>query len=527
MSEHNLIDCLREWTGRQPRKTVLATEKSTFSYAQLLGASTKLATFLVREVPGRFKRVIIYLNKSFEQIAALAGCMMSGKIFVIANPISSPEQVRHILTDSEAALLITDDRKYADIKNAITDLSINTVLLGSIKGGEGTGQIASWDEIMESSGSALPGISIRGTDIACLIYTSGSTGKPKGIMVSHSNLLDGARIVCDYLHIENEDRIILPVPLNFDYGFNQLADVLFKGATLYLHDYRLPNDLLKTLDEERITGLPGMLPIWSGIFNNRLTAEASYKFESLRYITSTGNKIPVRLVTKMREYFPNASIYLMYGFTEAFRSTYLPPEEVARIPDSIGKAVPGAEIMVLDENDEQCPSGKTGELVHKGGVVTQGYWKNPELTGSVFRPNPLSPESGEKVVYSGDRVYADGNGYLYFVGRKDDMIKTSGCRVSPTEVEEIAVQHPNIADCICLGIEDEDIGEKICLVYTTSSGMESHAEDIRNFCRKKAPYYLVPHEVVFMKEFPLTSSGKIDRMRIKQEIKTLSGQEGM
>jgi acyl-CoA ligase (AMP-forming) (exosortase A-associated) len=521
----NLIHFLRAWATEHPGKTAIASEKDRYGYLQLLESSSKAASFLSKSLPGRSNKVVIYLNKSFEQIASLSGCMMSGNVFVLVNPISSAEQVTHILKDSEASILITDGRKYGDLKNAHPELDISALIVGPHDESKAEG-IASWDEVTSPESPFFDTVSVSGSDTACLIYTSGSTGRPKGIIVSHSNLFEGARIVCDYLNIQKEDRIILPIPLNFDYGLNQLANVLLKGATLFLHDYHLPNDLLKTLEEEEITGLPGMLPIWSSIFNSRLTAEVHYKFESLRFITNTGNKIPARLVKKMRGFFPDTSIYLMYGFTEAFRSTYLPPKEADRIPDSIGKAVPGVEILVLDKNGMPCPPGKAGELVHRGGVVTQGYWKDPELTESKFRPNPLSPESGEKVVYSGDSVYADGDGYLYFVGRKDDMIKTSGYRVSPTEAEEIAVQHPSISDCVCFGIEDEDIGEKICLVYTTANSTESDAGEIRNFCRKKAPHYLVPHHVIFRKEFPLTGSGKIDRMRIKKEARSkLLGQE--
>ena len=273
-----------------------------------------------------------------------------------------------------------------------------------------------------------------GNDNAAIIYSSGSTGRPKGILISHRNLADGADIVAEYLGTNENDRIACVLSFNFDYGLNQIWQTIRKGATLYLHDLALPNDLFALLAKETITALPVMPVIISKMFDKRLKlATGLHDFSALRYICSTGGRLSVEMISDLKTTFPKARIFSMFGLTEAFRSTYLDPDKLSSHPNSVGKAIPDCQVLVLDEDGDECPPNVVGELVHRGATVTKGYWRDPENTAKVFRSHPRFP--GETLVFSGDRVYQDEEEYLYFVARADEMIKTKGFRVSPTEVE--------------------------------------------------------------------------------------------
>lgn len=357
-------------------------------------------------------------------------------------------------------------------------------------------------------------------DIATIIYTSGSTGMPKGIVITHRNLIDGARIVSQYLHITPDDRLLGMLPFNFDYGLNQLLSALYIGCTIVLYQYFMPNGLLKVLKDEHITGLAAIPPIWAGVFNPKLCKLSAEQFPQLRYITNSGGKIPVPTVKKIRETFPATQLFLMYGLTEAFRSTYLDPAEVDRRPESMGKAIPNVQVAVINADGQVCKPRETGELIHRGACIARGYWNNPEKTAEVYKPNPLLPKENqflETVVYSGDLVWKDEDGFLYFVGRKDNMIKTAGYRVSPTEVEELLLGCSGVAEAVVFGLPDDDLGYKIRAVITVSAALEK--QTIINHCKTNAPQYLVPHELFVREAFPKTASGKLDRPKIIEESK--------
>jgi acyl-CoA ligase (AMP-forming) (exosortase A-associated) len=354
--------------------------------------------------------------------------------------------------------------------------------------------------------------------MAAILYTSGSTGKPKGVVLSHRNLIVGAESVSSYLENTEDDVILSALPLSFDAGFSQLTTAFSVGAHVVLLNYLLPADVVRLCAKHKVTGLTCVPPLWLQIADLQWPPEAT---ESLRYFANTGGRMPKNTLERLRALFPQAKPFLMYGLTEAFRSTYLDPSEVDRRPDSIGKAIPNAEIVVARPDGSRCAPGEEGELVHRGALVALGYWNDPARTAERFKPAPGAESdwrAPELAVWSGDAVLADEEGFLYFVGRKDEMIKTSGYRVSPTEIEEVAYDSGLVRDAVALGIEDARLGHKIALLVTSADGGALEVKDLLAFMRKQLPLYMVPSEVSVRGELPRSPNGKFDRNLLKQEL---------
>jgi acyl-coenzyme A synthetase/AMP-(fatty) acid ligase len=303
---------------------------------------------------------------------------------------------------------------------------------------------------------------------------------------------------------------------NFDYGLNQIWQTIRKGSTLYLHNLALPNDLFSMLAAQKITALPVMPVIITKMFDKRLKlATASYDFSSLRYVCTTGGRVSDVMLRDLKTAFPSAKIYSMFGLTEAFRSTYLDPAKIDSHPTSIGKAIPDCQVLVLDENGEECPPNAVGELVHRGATVTKGYWRDPETTARVFRSHPRFP--GETLVFSGDKVRRDEEGYLYFVARGDEMIKTKGFRVSPTEVEAEVVRHPEIVDAVAFAVTNIEVGEDVACAYTTVTRQPLAEHTLKQYLKTHLPNHMVPAYLIHFESFPITgNAGKLDRKAIRQ-----------
>jgi acyl-CoA ligase (AMP-forming) (exosortase A-associated) len=355
-------------------------------------------------------------------------------------------------------------------------------------------------------------------DVAAIFYTSGSTGKPKGVVLTHRNMVVGARSVSTYLGNTHEDRILAVLSFSFDYGFSQLSTAFAVGASVVLLDYLLPQEVMLTLERERITGLAAVPPIWIQLADLAWPDSAR---DTLRYITNSGGAMPQATLAKLRQSLPQTKVFLMYGLTEAFRSTYLPPEEVDRRPDSIGKAIPGAEILVLRPDGMPCAAGEPGELVHRGALVSLGYWNDPERTAERFRPVPsLAPgrPHPELAVWSGDIVRRDPEGFLYFIGRRDEMIKTSGYRVSPTEIEEEAYATGLVADAVALGIPHPKLGQGILLVASAPPHGAEDGEAVLSTLRRRLPRYMVPLAIEWRASLPRNPNGKFDRTHLRREL---------
>jgi acyl-CoA synthetase (AMP-forming)/AMP-acid ligase II len=355
-------------------------------------------------------------------------------------------------------------------------------------------------------------------DLAGILYTSGSTGKPKGVMLSHANVMSGASIVSTYLGITPSDRTLAILPFTFDAGLNQLMTAIQQGATLVLQNWLFARDIVRMLAAEKITGLAGVPSLWS-LLAQPSSGLAKADLPDLRYITNTGGAVPQNLLAQLRAALPATDVVLMYGLTEAFRSTYLPPGELDARPASMGKAIPDTEILVVNDEGRRCVPGEVGELVHHGPTVSLGYWGNPELTGKVLRPHPFPPEGlveAPKVCYSGDLVRMDEDGFLYFVGRRDNQIKCSGFRISPTEVEEVLCQSGQLQEAAIIGVPDEVLGQRIKAFVTPREGATVDCAELLAFCSSAMPRHMVPKEVEVVTKLPKTSSGKVDYPALRQ-----------
>jgi acyl-CoA ligase (AMP-forming) (exosortase A-associated) len=504
---------LEETAQRLPDKVAVKQGDRTVTFGALLEDARKMKGLLTGLGVKPGDRVGIFLDKSIEQLLAMFAVSMAGGGFVFINPVLKKDQIEYIANDCQVGLLITTDELRAD---AHLDAPLRFLYLD-----EAPADVIHpcWPRLRGTLKPDLGKIARIADDIACLIYTSGSTGMPKGVVIPHRTVVEGAEIVSSYLGITEQDRIISVLPFNFDYGLNQATTSILHGATLVLHQFVLPGDLLAVLQKEEITGFAGMPPIWVKLFNDKFHLKEGTTFPHLRYITNSGGKVPRVLVERMRAGFPTTRIFLMYGLTEAFRSTFLSPEELEQRPDSIGKAIPNVEILVVNAKGEECAPGVPGELVHRGALITRGYWNDPERTKKIFRKNPQLAHQEhlhETVVFSGDEVKRDEDGFLYFISRRDEMIKTSGYRVSPTEVEEVIIGIPIVSNVVVFGKELETGEQIIVAVVETDADTDEKPGLIRE-CRKRLPGYMVPQEINFEKVFHKTANGKIDRSGIKKK----------
>ena len=508
-----LHELIHESAHHAPQADALAYRGQCLDYSQLDEAIVSASGLFLDCGLARGERVAVYMEKRFETVSAMFGASHAGGVFVPVNPILKPEQVAYILKDCNVRILVTSFERLALLGDALKDCrDLHTV----VAVGEGTPSSLHGIETVcwhDASNSAASPHRVIDTDMAAILYTSGSTGRPKGVVLSHRNMMTGAKSVSRYLENKPEDRILSVLPLSFDYGLSQLTTAFHVGAAAVLMNYLLPGDIVKTVEKENITGLAAVPPLWIQL------AQCEWK-SSLRYFTNSGGAMPKATLDALRARLPGARPYLMYGLTEAFRSTYLPPEEVDRRPDSIGKAIPGAEILVLREDGSSCVPGEPGELVHRGGLVSLGYWNDPHRTAERFRPLPRREEGivmQEMAVWSGDTVRLDEEGFLYFIGRRDEMIKTSGYRVSPTEVEEVIYETGMAGEAVALGISHPVLGQEIVVVASPKEG-KLDAEALLSECRKRLPAYMVPSRIHVRETLPRNPNGKIDRKRLAQEV---------
>jgi acyl-CoA ligase (AMP-forming) (exosortase A-associated) len=503
---------------RAPGATALTFGGASLDYASLDAAIRRCAAGLIALGLQRGERVAVYLEKRFEMVVTCFGAAAAGGVFVPLNPLLKPEQVAYILRDCNVRMLVTSPERHAGLGEALAGCGdLRHVVLtddrphpGPLPEGEG---VVLWRELV--GGPPRPGHRVIDTDMAAILYTSGSTGRPKGVVLSHRNMVAGAKSVASYLENHAGDTLLAALPLSFDAGFSQLTTAFHAGARVVLLNYLLPRDVLKAMERERVTGLTAVPPLYIQLTQLEWPAAIG---EHLRYFANTGGRMPRETLAALRRRVPEARPFLMYGLTEAFRSTYLPPSEVDRRPDSIGKAIPNAEILVLREDGTPCGPDEPGELVHRGALVGLGYWNDPEKTAERYRLLPVGVggrESGlqlpEYAVFSGDTVRMDAEGFLYFIGRRDEMIKTSGYRVSPTEVEEILYATRLVGECAAFGVEHATLGQAIHVVVTPAQGALD-AEALLAQCRQRMPAYMVPSAVeVVTGPLPRNPNGKIDR----------------
>lgn len=518
---------LRRSAVTRPDHTALVCGPRRLSYAQLETAVRALASSLQNAGLSRGQRVAILLEPGIEQTVSIFAASTAQAVFVPIHHSLKPDQVTHICADCDVSALITTKKRWLELQNHLHHLpSLQFVVLTDILAEDDQAPIPvyAFERFVSVSSASSLCESAIDKDLAAILYTSGSTGKPKGVMLSHANVIAGAQIVADYLRITQDDRILAVLPFSFDAGLNQLTTAILKGATLVISQFRFARDVLAELTRERITGLAGVPPFWN-LFVQPSSGLTKTHLPDLRYITNTGGAMPQSTLALLRQGLPGTQVFLMYGLTEAFRSTYLPPDELDRRPTSMGKAIPNTEILVLREDGSLCGPGETGELVHHGPTVSLGYWGQEELTARVLRPHPFAPpgsNSAVKVCYSGDLVKTDDDGYLYFVGRRDNLIKSSGFRISPTEVEAALCRHTGIREAAVVGIPDELLGQSIKAYVVAVDGTELEEDEIIALASEVMPRYMVPKSVEILEQLPKTSSGKIDYPTLRKRAEQTS-----
>lgn len=505
----SVLRFLAQTAQRLPEKVAVISRERSITFAQLHHEALATAECLREMGLMAGDRVGICMEKTVDQVVALLGVLLANGVVVPILPRLKGPNIRHIVENSGMAAMITDGDRLGEV----VEFSNLTRLV------TGHGEVSNdWPNLPYLRRFMQPRhfFDRIGNDNAAIIYSSGSTGRPKGILISHRNLADGAEIVAEYLGTHEQDRIGCMLSFNFDYGMNQIWQTLHTGCTLVLHELALPNDLFAMMTKERITVLPVMPVFITKMFDRRLKVNATaFDFSALRCICSTGGRLSADMIADLRGAFPGAQVFSMFGLTEAFRSTYLAPDKLDSHPTSIGKSIPDCQVMVLDENGDECAPQVVGELVHRGATVTKGYWNDPLNTAKSFRAHPRFP--GETLVYSGDRVYRDEEGLLYFVARADDMIKTKGFRVSPTEVETEVVRHPEVIDAVAFAVPNISVGEDVACAYTSVSGRPLADPVLKQFLKSGLPNHMVPALLLHFDTFPiLGNAGKLDRKAIKQ-----------
>ena len=529
-STERMSDLIHEFifnsAKRTPRAEALVAGQRRLDYATLADAVRQVANALLSAGLGRGERVAVYLEKNVENVTAMFGAAAAGGVFVPVNPLLKPEQVAYILADCNVRVLVTSAdrlRLLAPALSLCADLELVIVTgaaaIDTLPAIEAVA-VQAWNGFAASGDILKRAHRVIDADIAAILYTSGSTGKPKGVVLSHRNMVAGATSVASYLENTASDRILAVLPLSFDYGLSQLTTAFYAGATAVLINYLLPRDIVKAVVAERITGLAAVPPLWIQVAPLSWPADCT-----LRYLTNSGGAMQRPTLDALRRALPNARPFLMYGLTEAFRSTFLSPEQLDRRPDSMGKAIPNAEVVVLRPDGSECDPGEAGELVHRGALVSLGYWNDRAKTAERFKPvasNHHGLPLTEMAVWSGDTVRKDEEGFLYFISRNDEMIKTSGYRVSPSEVEEVVYAREQVAEAAAIGVAHPTLGQAIVVIAFAREGVAIDADALMAACKPHLPAYMLPARIVMSDtSLPRNPNGKIDRKLLSMQLENM------
>ncbi|HPR05902.1 MAG TPA: acyl-CoA ligase (AMP-forming), exosortase A system-associated [Denitromonas sp.] len=506
---------------RSPDAEALKYRQESLTYADLTSEIQRTASAFRGLGVARGERIAVWMEKRVETVVALFAASAADAVFVPVNPLLKPEQVLHILRDCDVRLLVTTIERVGLLASVVAQCPAlkDVMIVGDADVTLDDVAVARWSARPEG---VLRDSQVIDADMAAILYTSGSTGKPKGVVLSHRNIVEGARSVAEYLENTSEDRILSVLPLSFDYGLNQITTSFLVGACAVLINYLMPRDVINAVRKERITGLAAVPPLWIQLSQLEWPEGLD---DHLRYFTNSGGHMPRPTLGALRQRMPGARPYLMYGLTEAFRSTYLPPDEVDRRPDSMGKAIPNAEILVVRADGAVCDPDEPGELVHRGVHVSMGYWNDSVRTAERFKPAPGRPggiPTPELAVFSGDTVRCDADGFLYFIGRQDEMIKTSGYRVSPTEVEEVLYGFDGIHEVAAVGAPHPMLGQAVVLIIMASSADEALEARLIQACRQHLPVFMVPAKVICSESpLPRNPNGKVDRKRLADSVADL------
>jgi len=497
-----LHDILLQTAITSPDKIALIDTVQTLSYQDLAGQVKHAASVLLARSLQPGERVAIYLNKSVEHVIALFAASLAGAVIVPVNALLKPHQVAHILQDSGARFLVTSADRRTGLAAMLADHADVDVVV-DLDQPQGRGELHSLAKIEPQ-------------DPAAILYTSGSTGLPKGVVLSHQNLTLGAQSVKQYLDIQAHDRLLLVLPLHFDYGFNQLTTAFLAGASVVLMEYLFAKDVLRNVATYAITGLACVPPLLMQLAQLNWPPQTT-----LRYITNSGGHLPKPTVQHISQQLPQTALFLMYGLTECFRSTSLRPNQVLDKPGSVGQAIPNVCIHILRPDGSECDVDEVGELVHSGPLVALGYWQKPELTRQRFKPLPplLARGASDLAVWSGDLAKRDSEGDLVILGREDEQIKVSGYRVSPTEVEKVLSEQVDVASALVFGVPHPTLGAGIVAVVTLKKLTEVAV--LVQHCKTYLPNFMLPQAIYIDNTLPTTTTGKFDRAELKQRYQTL------
>ena len=508
-------------TARLPSKIALICGEQRLTYQQINDHAEQVARYLIDIGVRRQGRVIIFLDNSVESVISLFGILKTGAIFIILNPTMKAKKLNYILKDSGACVLITHTNKARVVKNALAEVQELQHIVWCQK--EPSQKIPqfdnsdlhiktseTWTAVFEHvSSRPLPHKTID-LDLATIIYTSGSTGEPKGVMSAHYSVVAAAKSITQYLENVEDDIILDTLPLSFDYGLYQVLMAFLFGGTIVLEkSFAYPYKVIEKLIQEKVTGFP-IVPTMLAILL-QMDDLSKFDLSCLRYITNTAAALPVAYIRKLQALLPHVKIYSMYGLTECKRTLYLPPDQLESRPDSVGIPIPNEEVFIVNEEGKEVKAGEVGELLVRGSNVMQGYWNAPEETARVFRPGRYR---GEALLYTGDLFRRDKEGFLYFVARKDDMIKTKGERVSPKEIEDALCQMDGIIEVAVIGVSDEIFGQAIKVFVVTERGNDLTEEMIMKYCSQNLEPFMIPKYVEFRSSLPKTLNGKIDKKQL-------------
>jgi amino acid adenylation domain-containing protein len=500
-----------------PDKIALVCQGERLTYQQIDSSANRLAKGLKDSGVERGDRVAIFLENSVESVLSIFGILKADAVFVVINPTTKKDKLTYILNNCRVKALITSPDKPDLLKEVLqkTD-SVKSVILAGKQESEvkmllPDKRVSYFDKVL----SSYPDNPLRNKnidlDLASIIYTSGTTGNPKGVMLSHLNMVSAANSITQYLENTSDDVILNVLPLSFDYGLYQiLMGFKIGGRVILEKSFLYPYVIVDLMLKEKVTGFPGVPTIFAILL--QLEDLKKQNFDSLRYITNTAAALPVAFIKKIRETFPKAKLYSMYGLTECKRVSYLPPEELDRRPNSIGKGMPNEEVYIVDENRQKVEQGEVGELVVRGSNVMLGYWELPEETSKVLNPGPLP---WERILFTGDLFKMDEEGFLYFIGRKDDIIKCRGEKVSPKEIENVLYNLEGVLEAAVVGVPDEILGQAIKAFVVLKEGIILSENDILRYCQKNLEDFMIPKYIELVDTLPKTESGKIRKVGLK------------
>ncbi len=506
-----LHDFLHRSAEQFPAKTAIICEGRRVTYAELEASSNQLARSLLGRGLKRGDRVGVFLDNSIESAVSIFGILKAGAAFVVINPQTKTDKLAYMLNNCAAKGLITHT-KYLRMaeKSAATVPSLGSVLVSGLSVGDSDDRFLSLEATLEAEQDGPLEVRCIDMDLAAIIYTSGTTGLPKGVTMTHLNMVSASTSITTYIGNVPDDIVINVLPLSFDYGLYQLLMCTQVGMTLVLEkSFAYPYRVVERVEQERVTGFPGVPTVFAMLL--QLSDIRERDFSSVRYVTNTAAALPPQHIMELKELFPTARIFSMYGVTESKRCTYMPPEELDARPSSVGKAIPNEEVWIVKEDGSLAAPGEVGELVVRGSNVMQGYWNMPDETAEVLRPGKYP---WEKVLYTGDLFKMDEEGYLYFVSRKDDIIKSRGEKVSPKEVETAIYDLDGVAEVAVVGVDDELLGQAIKAYVVLREGAEIAEKDVIAWCRARLEAFMVPKYVEFVDDLPKTASGKVSRTRL-------------